>query len=113
MSSNSTLAVSSTTEVVTDNEAACLNEAEETHDQYSPQLSAALRKLGDFYRESGDSANLESTLQRILMFDERVAGRIHSDTIATSFSLTDVYIQRGNLKKRLSCSRESRKATGS
>ena len=96
-------AVSSTTEVVTD-EATCLQElsdAEETYGPYSPQLSSAIRKLSDFYQKSGESTKLESMLQRTLMFDERTAGRIHSDTTATSFNLTDVYIQRGKLKEAL------------
>ena len=35
------------------------------------------------------------------MFDERTAGRIHSDTTATSFNLTDVYIQHGKSKEAL------------
>jgi len=95
--------VSSATEVVTD-EATCLQElsdAEETYGPYSPQVSSAIRKLSNFYQKSGESAKLENMLQRTLMFDERTAGRIHSDTTATSFSLTDVYIQRGKLKEAL------------
>jgi tetratricopeptide (TPR) repeat protein len=91
------------TEVVTD-EAACLQEvsdAEETYGPYSPQLSSSIRKLGDFYQKSGESKKLKSILQRTLMFDERIAGRIHSDTTATSFNLTDVYIQLGKSKEAL------------
>jgi tetratricopeptide (TPR) repeat protein len=100
---NSPPAVSSTTEVVID-EATCLQElsdVEETYGPYSPQLSSAIRKLTDFYQKSGESTKLESMLQRTLMFNERIAGRIHSDTTATSFNLTDVYIQRGKLKEAL------------
>lgn len=91
-------------EVVTD-EATCLqklNDAEETYGPYGPEVSSALRKLCDFYKKTGESANVESMLQRMLMLDERTAGRTHSDTIATSFSLTDVYIQRGKLTEALS-----------
>jgi tetratricopeptide (TPR) repeat protein len=90
--------------VVTD-EATCLqklNEAEETYGPYSPEVSSALEKLCDFYKNSRESANIESVLRRMLMLDERTAGRTHSDTIATSFSLTDVYIQRGKLTEALS-----------
>jgi tetratricopeptide (TPR) repeat protein len=96
-------AVSSKTEVVTD-EATCLQElsdAEETYGLYSLQLSSSLRKLSDFYQKSGESTELERMLQRTLMLDERTAGRIHIDTIATSFNLTDVYIQHGKLKEAL------------
>lgn len=91
-------------EVVTD-EATCLqklNDAEETYGPYSPEVSSALWTLCDFYKKIGESANVESVLQRMLMLDERTAGRTHSDTIATSFSLTDVYIQRGKLTEALS-----------
>jgi hypothetical protein len=91
-------------EVVTD-EATCLqklNDAEETYGPYSPEVSSALGKLCDAYNKIGESANVESVLQRMLIIDERAAGRTHSDTIATSFSLTDVYIQRGKLTEALS-----------
>ncbi|KAJ4346507.1 uncharacterized protein N0V89_010436 [Didymosphaeria variabile] len=89
-------------EVVTD-EATCqqkLNDAEETYGPYSPEVSSALREL--FYKKIGESANLESVLQRTLMLDERTAGRTHNDTFATSLSLTDVYIQSGKSTKALS-----------
>ncbi|KAJ4286286.1 hypothetical protein N0V90_013320 [Kalmusia sp. IMI 367209] len=96
-------------EVVTDevvmDEATCLrklHDAEEIHGPYSPEVSSALGKLCDFYKKIGESANVESVLQRMLMLDERTAGRTHGDTIATSFSLTDVYIQRGKLTEALS-----------
>jgi hypothetical protein len=79
-----------------------LNYAEETHGPYSPEVSSALGKLYDFYTKIGESANVESVLQRMLMLDERIAGRTHSDTIATSFSLTDVYLQHGKSTKALS-----------
>ena len=91
-------------EAVTD-EAACLqklSDAEEIYGSYSPEVSSALGKLCDFYKKVGESANVESVLQRMLMLDERIAGRAHSDTIATSLSLADVYIQRGKSTEALS-----------
>lgn len=91
-------------EVVTDG-AMCLqklNDAEDTYGPYSPEVSSALGRLCVFYKKIGESANVESVLQRMLMLDERTAGRTHSDTIATSFSLIDVYTERGKLAEALS-----------
>ncbi|KAF2649100.1 HET-domain-containing protein [Lophiostoma macrostomum CBS 122681] len=79
-----------------------LNDAEEKHGPCSPQLLSALQKLGDVSKENGDSASLERIVQRLLIFEEKTAGRIHSDTIATSFKLTDLYIQRRKMKEALS-----------
>lgn len=86
-------------------EAACLQELsdiKDNHGPYSPEALSCLSKLCDFYKRAGEIATLESVLQQILKHDERTAGCFHSDTIATSLSLTNVYIQRGKSTEALS-----------